>query len=154
MSGLADIGLAGELLVAGEAGAGAALVLSAPISFWGGVDPKTGRIADVRHPEHGQGIAGRVVFLPGTIGSSSASAVLMELVHNGNAPAALVLHEADAILLLGLIVAREMGWPTPVAVRLDRRHFGALSGRLVSVLADGRIKARLPDGASPQANAP
>jgi predicted aconitase with swiveling domain len=60
-------------------------------------------------------IAGKVLFLPGTIGSSSASAVLMELVHAGNAPAALVLHEPDAILLLGLIVAREMGWETPVA---------------------------------------
>ncbi len=77
----------GEILVAGEAGSGPALVLSAPISFWGGVDPKTGTIADVRHPEHGQSIAGRVLFLPGTIGSSSASAVLMELVHSGKAPA-------------------------------------------------------------------
>ena len=81
-----------EILVAGEPGAGSALVLSSPISFWGGVDPKTGAIVDVRHREHGETIAGRVLFLPGTIGSSSASAVLMELVHNGNAPAALVLH--------------------------------------------------------------
>ena len=68
-------------------------------------------------PQHGETIAGTVLFLPGTIGSSSASAVLLELVHNGNAPAALVLHEPDAILLLGLIVAREMGWTTPVAVQ-------------------------------------
>ena len=45
-------------------------------------------------------LPGAVLFLPGTIGSSSASAVLMELVHNGHAPAALVLHEPDAILLL------------------------------------------------------
>ena len=108
-------------------------MLSAPISFWGGVDPKTGMIADVRHPEHGQSIAGRVLFLPGTIGSSSASAVLMELVHNGNAPAALVLHEPDAILLLGLIVAKEMGWKTPVAVKLDRAGFDRFRTRQVKV---------------------
>jgi predicted aconitase with swiveling domain len=56
-----------------------------------------------------------VLFLPGTIGSSSASAVLLELVHAGIAPAAIVLHEPDAILLLGLIVAREMGWPHSTA---------------------------------------
>jgi predicted aconitase with swiveling domain len=129
-----------EVLVAGEAGSGAGLVLSAPISFWGGVDPRNGRIADVRHPEHGQPIAGRVLFLPGTIGSSSASAVLMELVHSGNAPAALVLHEPDAILLLGLIVAREMGWKTPVAVKLDRSRFAGFAGREVSVSADGQIQ--------------
>jgi len=39
---------AAEILVPGKAGEGEALVLTAPISFWGGVDPKTGRIADVR----------------------------------------------------------------------------------------------------------
>jgi uncharacterized protein len=128
-----------EILVAGDAGEGEALVLSAPISFWGGVDPKSGMIADVRHPEHGICIAGRVLFLPGTIGSSSASAVLMELVRNGRAPAALVLHEPDAILLLGLIVAREMGWKTPVAVRLGSEYFGAFIGRPVRVDADGAI---------------
>ena len=60
-----------EILVPGNTGEGEALVLSAPISFWGGVDPKSGRIADVRHPECGQNIAGKVLFLPGTIGSSS-----------------------------------------------------------------------------------
>ena len=129
----------GEVLVAGKAGTGRALVLSAPISFWGGVDPKTGTIVDVRHPEHGETIAGRVLFLPGTIGSSSASAVLMELVHNGHAPAALVLHEPDAILLLGLIVAKEMGWETPVAVRLDKTLFGRLVDRQVSIGEDGRL---------------
>lgn len=128
-----------EILVAGESGEGAALVLSAPISFWGGVDAKSGRIADVRHPQCGESIAGRVLFLPGTIGSSSASAVLMELVHSGHAPAALVLHEPDAILLLGLIVAREMGWPTPVAVKLARDRFEAFRGQRLRVGVDGEI---------------
>ena len=130
----------GEVLVAGEAGSGPALVLSAPISFWGGVDPTTGTIVDVRHPEHGETIAGRVLFLPATIGSSSASAVLMELVHSGNAPAALVLHEPDAILLLGLIVAKEMGWSTPVAVKLDKNRFAGFADGEVSVSSDGLLE--------------
>ena len=93
-------------------------------------------------PQHGKNIAGRVLFLPGTIGSSSASAVLLELVHAGHAPAALVLHEPDAILLLGLIVAREMGWPTPVAVKLDRAMHGRFADAIVDVGADGTIRAR------------
>ena len=128
-----------EILVPGRAGEGEALVLTAPISFWGGVDPKTGRIADVRHPQHGQNLAGRVLFLPGTIGSSSASAVLLELVHNGHAPAALVLHEPDAILLLGLIVAREMGWQTPMALQLGRDQFEAYRGSTVTVADNGAL---------------
>ncbi len=128
-----------SILVAGKAADAEALVLSAPISFWGGVDPKSGRIADVRHPEHGQSIAGRVLCLPGTIGSSSAAAVLLELVHCGHAPAAIVLHEPDAILLLGLIVAREMGHDVPVAVELDREAQKQLAGHRVTVGEDGTI---------------
>lgn len=128
-----------EILVPGRAGEGEALVLTAPISFWGGVDPQSGRIADVRHPQHGETIAGRVLFLPGTIGSSSASAVLMELVHNGHAPAALVLHEPDAILLLGLIVAKEMGWRTPLALRLGRDQFERFRGKRLNVGLEGSI---------------
>lgn len=128
-----------EILVAGEPVNGETLILTAPISFWGGVDPQSGRIADVRHPQHGTTIGGRILFVSGTIGSSSASAVLMELVHNGHAPAALVLHEPDAILLLGLIVAREMGWPTPPALRLDRERHRNFSGLKVHISADGTI---------------
>jgi len=128
-----------SVLVAGKATEAQALVLSAPISFWGGVDPKTGRIADVRHPEHGQSISGYVLCLPGTIGSSSAAAVLLELVHAGLAPAAIILHEPDAILLLGLIVAREMGHDVPISVELDREKQKKLAGHRVKVGENGNI---------------
>jgi predicted aconitase with swiveling domain len=132
----------GEILIAGQADAGGqALVLTRPISFWGGVDAKSGRIADPRHPQSGESVAGRVLFLPGTIGSSSASSVLLELVHAGLAPAAIVLHEPDAILLLGLIVAREMGWPHPPALRLDRKRHAAFDGLHTEVRSDGWISA-------------
>jgi predicted aconitase with swiveling domain len=133
--------LQAEVLITGAGGEGEALVLTAPISFWGGVDPRSGRIADVRHPECGESVAGKVLFVPGTIGSSSAAAVLLELVHAGLAPAALVLDHADAILLLGLIVAREMGWPTSVAVKLARAEHQRFAGRIVTVSADGGIEA-------------
>jgi predicted aconitase with swiveling domain len=122
-----------ECLIEGPAATGRGLALGAPISFWGGVDPKTGIIADVRHPQHGVAIAGTVLMMPGTIGSSSASAVLLELVHRNIAPAAIVMHEPDAILLLGVLVAREMGWPHPAAWRLDRAHFAALDGAMLEI---------------------
>lgn len=134
----------GEILVPGMAGEGRALILTAPISFWGGVDPASGRIADVRHPQCGEHIGGKVLFLHGTIGSSSASAVLLELVHNGHGPAALVIAEPDAILLLGLIVAREMGWQTPVAVKLDRHAFEQFDGSAIAVSADGSFASLAP----------
>jgi predicted aconitase with swiveling domain len=126
-----------ETLLSGAA-IGDTLPLSAPISFWGGVDPKTGMIIDARHPERGQSIAGKILLLPGTIGSSSASAVLLELVHAGRAPAAIVMPEPDAILLLGLVVAREMGWATPPAFRASVAQQKDLPSNL-SIAADGTI---------------
>lgn len=131
--------LKAEILIPGAAASGRCLALTAPISFWGGVDPRSGRIIDARHPERGACIAGTVLALPGTIGSSSASAVLLELVHAGCAPAALLLDAPDAILLLGLIVAREMGWATPPAFRLAAEHQPALAGRTLALSSDGLI---------------
>jgi predicted aconitase with swiveling domain len=97
------------VLIDGEA-RGRLLRLGAPLSFWGGVDPDSGEITQPRHPEHRQCLRGRVLAMPPAIGSSSSSAVLLELLHNGHAPAALLLERADAILSLGVIVAREMGY--------------------------------------------
>lgn len=103
-------------LVAGEA-AGSALVLEEPLSFWGGVEPTTGEIVDVRHPNRGANVAGRVLVMPSGRGSSSSSSVLAEAIRIGTAPAALVLTEPDPILALGAIVARELyGVAVPVVV--------------------------------------
>ena len=131
-----------EVLLPGPGITAECLVLTAPISFWGGVDPKTGKIADPRHPEHDVEIAHKVVMIPDTVGSSSASAVLLELVHANRAPAAIVLHQPDAILLLGLVVAREMGLATPMALRLDRSRFGAFDSRSVTVTVTGEISSQ------------
>lgn len=131
--------LKADVLLEGH-GAGIVLALTHPISFWGGVDPKTGLIIDARHPERGQSIAGKVLALPGMIGSSSAAAVMLELVHAGRAPTALLMPEPDAILLLGIIVAREMGWAVPPAYRLDAEEQRALHGQTVSIADDGVIE--------------
>ena len=133
--------LKAEIILTGDAAMGTCLALTAPISFWGGVDPASGTIIDARHPERGQNIAGRILALPGTIGSSSASAVLLELVHAGKAPAALLMDAPDAILLLGLVVAREMGWPTPPAFRLPAADQQALADRRIAISAEGLIAA-------------
>jgi uncharacterized protein len=96
---------------------GRALVLDEPLSFWGGVDPETGDITDVRHPQHGASVTGRILVMPSGRGSSSSSSVLAESIRAGTAPAAIVLGEADPILALGAIVARELfGTTIPVIV--------------------------------------
>ncbi|KPJ95900.1 MAG: hypothetical protein AMS18_02070 [Gemmatimonas sp. SG8_17] len=131
--------LQGRLLLSGEA-AGPVLKLAAPISFWGGVDPETGKISDPRHPNHGMCIEGSVLVVPLTVGSSSSSAVMLELLRNGKTPAALLLGNTDAILLLGVIVARELGYPTVPVVQLTSTQLAAVpDGVEVRITSDGRV---------------
>jgi predicted aconitase with swiveling domain len=130
--------LRGEVLIAGVAEA-PVLRLDKPISFWGGVDPFSGRITDPRHPNHGAVIGGLVLVLPGTIGSSSSSAVMLELMASGRAPAALILAEPDAILVLGVVVAREMGHGAIPALIVPRADQGAFAGACRGTIAEDGV---------------
>jgi len=94
----------GRFLVAGT-GQGELLVSETPLSFWGGVDSRTGAIIDRHHPLRGQSLAQRVLAIPGARGSCSGSGTLLELILNGRAPAAIVVYEREEILSLGALVA-------------------------------------------------
>jgi uncharacterized protein len=96
--------LRARALVAGEA-AGPALVLEAPLSLWGGMDPRAGRLSDHHHPQLGAVITGQVLVMPSGRGSSSSSSVLAEAIRLGTAPLAILLAEPDEILVLGALVA-------------------------------------------------
>ena len=109
--------LIGRVLVPGDA-SGTLLKLRSPISFWGGVDPRTGIVSDPRHPNYGDSITDTVLIVPATAGSSSSSAIMLELLRSKLAPAALLLARHDGILALGVLVARELGYVTIPVVEL------------------------------------
>jgi predicted aconitase with swiveling domain len=115
-----------RVLVTGAA-SGAALVLDAPLSFWGGLDSETGTIIDRRHPQAGASVTGRVLVMESGRGSSSASSVLTEAVRLGTAPVAIVMREPDEIVALGAIVAEELYRTTIPVVVLDPAAYGSLS---------------------------
>lgn len=103
-------------LVPGEA-TGPVLALDEPLSFWGGIDPATGLIVDVHHPQLGRDVTNTILAMPCGRGSSSSSSVLAEAIRAGHSPAAIVLAEPDPIIALGAIVARELyGITVPVVV--------------------------------------
>ncbi len=106
-------------LVAGEA-EGTIVVLSEPLSLWGGFDPHTGRVIDRRHPQHGARLSGAMTVVTAGRGSSSASSVLLEAIRLGTAPSALLLAEADGILALGAVVGRELYERAPAVVVVPR----------------------------------
>lgn len=128
---------------------GRLLVLEKPISFWGGVDPLTGAIMDPRHPRHGMRLGGHILVMERTIGSSSSSAVMLELLRNRVAPAAIVVGRTDAILVLGLLVAEELGYDTIPVVRMDERSIARLAevDGTRATIKDGTLRIRAANSA-------
>ena len=87
---------------------GPALVTSQPICFWGGLDPKTGIITVRGHELKGQNVAGTVFVFPTGKGSSTTSAILLESVRCGTAPAAIVNLKTEPMIVIGAIIAEKL----------------------------------------------
>ena len=100
---------------------------------------RKGIIADPRHPQHGEPLSGRILVMERTIGSSSSSAIMLELLRNGVSPAGIVLGRPDAILMLGILVAGELGYTTVPVVQVDEVGIERLTR------AEGR-RATITDG--------
>jgi uncharacterized protein len=117
-----------------------AVILTEPISFWGGVSATDGRLTDPRSRNHHREINASALFISELRGSSSGSSVLLELIYRGLAPAAIILDSPDGILALGTIVGREMGWKSPPILRLPAAEQGLISdGTLVSITRNGLL---------------
>ncbi len=137
-----DEGNHGTRVVIPGSAVGDALVSSEPLSFWGGYDYHTGEIIDRRHPLAGEIAAGRILAVPFTRGSSTTSAVLLEAVRAGTAPAAIVTTGVDSFFALASIVAGEMyAKPIPV-VALAPAEFAQLqSGQRLRIGEDGTVSS-------------
>jgi len=84
---------------------GEALVTREPISGWGGVDPRTGTVVEVRHELRGQSFAGKVLVFPGAKGSSGWSAQFHLARVMGTAPAAWLFNQMTSKVALGTVVS-------------------------------------------------
>ncbi len=96
--------LIGRKISTGNA-VGEALVTSMGISFFGGVDPETGRVVEKGHELEGQSVAGRVLVFPTGKGSTVGSYTLYRLKKVGLAPAAILNAEAETITAVGCIIS-------------------------------------------------
>jgi len=110
-------------------GEGRVLKTGQTISFWGGVDPETGKIIDPRHPLFNEIITSRVLVFPFGKGSAAAPLVLLELARQETFPAAIINVEIDPLLVAGPVISyRFYGKAIPV-VKIsqdvfDRLHTG------------------------------
>jgi cis-L-3-hydroxyproline dehydratase len=130
----------GRVIIPGEAH-GLALVSREPLSFWGGYDWRTGEIIDRRHPLSGALAGGAILGVPFTRGSSTTTAVLLEAIRAGTAPAAILTTDTDFFFALASVVAGELyASPLPLCA-LDEADFALLrSGDEVRLAADGVLE--------------
>ncbi len=94
----------GRCIAPGRA-AGEALVSPVPMSFYGGVDARTGVVIEKGHPLEGRCVKGRVLVFPNGKGSTVGSYVIYGLKKNGVAPAAIINRETETIVATGVILA-------------------------------------------------
>ena len=132
--------IAGRAIVAGEA-EGNALVTHDALSFWGGYDFHSGEIIDRHHPLAGQRAAGRILAVPCSKGSSTTTAVLLEAVRAGTAPAAMITTGVDSFFALASIVADVMYAKSFPVIALEPNDFAVLrTGMRITVDRSGVIR--------------
>ena len=68
------------------------------------IDPKTGVVTQPQHAWTGLCVAGKILIFPSGKGSSSGSYWLLNLASEGNAPAAIVNAQTDAVIVAGAVL--------------------------------------------------
>jgi len=84
---------------------GQALASSQPISFYGGVDPSSGKVVEEGHELEGERIAGKILVFPYGKGSTVGSYILLRLKRRGLAPRAIINLRCEPIIAVGAIIA-------------------------------------------------
>ena len=132
--------ITGRAIVPGEA-SGDALVSSHALSFWGGYDFITGTIIDKHHPLVGIRAAGKILAVPFSKGSSTTTAVLLEAVRAGTAPAAILTTGVDSFFALASIVADVMYGKSFPVIALEAADFATLrTGARIGVDRSGVVR--------------
>ncbi len=117
--------LRGRCIIPGK-GEGDVLVTRQPISFAGGLDPKTGRINDPRHELFGVFVSGKVLVFPFGKGSSATSLILLELARLDLGPAAIINLRTEPILAAGSILCKHFyGKEIPI-LNLNEKKFSMI----------------------------
>ena len=136
---MAELALLGKVIIPGEA-RGRVLASREPLSFWGGYDWRTGEIIDRRHGLSGSNAKDKILAIPFTRGSSTTTAVLLEAIRAGTAPAAIITTDTDFFFALASVVAEELYYASIPLVALTERDFAKLkTGAEVIINENGEV---------------
>ena len=99
-----------------------------------------GRIdIDVHHAQHKAKMTNKILVMPSGRGSSSATAVLAELIRTGDGPLGIVMLQCDTILVIGALVSAEIYGISMPIVELAQAEYDQLTdGMNVAIAADSQ----------------
>jgi len=115
-------------------GSGRLLFTRQAISFWGCVDPRTGRISDKRHELFGESITQKILMFPYGKGSSTGSLMLLELLRLNLAPAAIINIRTEPLLATGPVVGKHFYGKTFPIVNIRDSDFDFLKNGMDAVI--------------------
>jgi len=99
-----EIKLKGRTLVKGLA-EGEALVTNQPLSFLGGVDPRTGIVIEKNHELEGAQVTNKILVFPYGKGSTVGSYTLYAMARRGTKPCGIINARSEAIIATGCVIA-------------------------------------------------
>ena len=136
---MAELILRGKVIIPGAA-RGRALVSDEPLSFWGGYDWQTGEIIDRRHMLSGAIAKNKILAVPFTRGSSTTTAVLLEAIRAGTAPAAILTTDTDFFFALASVVAEELyASPLPLAALAETEFAQLRTDDEIEITSSGKV---------------
>ena len=111
---------------------GEALVSSMPISFTGGMDPKTGIIRERGHAILGQSVAGKILVFPQGKGSTTGSWQYWIAYKRGKAPIGMINVKAEGIVTCCAVITN-----TPMIHLLEKNPLEVIrTGDIVTINGD------------------
>lgn len=143
---LRDVIIGRAKVIVGGLAEGEALISSQPITFFGGVDARTGEVIEGGHEIRGERLSRRVLVFPHGKGSTVGSYVLYSLAKRGVAPAAIINARFDAIIASGCIIS---GIPLLIApgkslARIRKGDRMRIDGRVGRIVVLGRGSRKRP----------
>ena len=113
------------------------MTLDAPLSLWDGIDSKEGIIIQAGHPNEGQSIANVILVISQGLSGATGGGSLTECFRQGNGPVAMVLPEAEPMIVAASVVAGELYDKQIPILQLD-------SEEIVNI--PNEVQARIKDG--------
>lgn len=120
--------------------AGDTLYSSTPLSFWGGVNARSGVIQDTHHELYNNPLAGNILCIPFAKGSCSGSGIMLEIIRIEKAPAGIICIDAEPVLALGSVMGFMLYKRGVVIHTVTKDVFAKLKGtKKISIFENGGI---------------